>query len=245
MNDKQSIEAFSRAFDELSNTTYLLAEKKIAAVLKAIAVSDVLMELFAFCTKDFDYDKEKKNFFVKGDNIDGKYLLPPDSRTIIALSFTLLYKIDVKEEEFFRVLSDYFCQGDLNLAFKRFSAEFLKPFKVEVLSAVGAMITGVTDEPRVVAKRPAEKPAISFSDAALIKDLLKKSKGVILQYKIEPELKADLMALYDNFDQALFESDPDRIKVAFLGYKYSTLYHRKLDVSVNKIEDILKACGVL
>ena len=48
MNDKQSIEAFSRAFDELSNTTYLLAEKKIAAVLKAIAVSDVLMELFAF-----------------------------------------------------------------------------------------------------------------------------------------------------------------------------------------------------
>ena len=66
-----------------------------------------------------------------------------------------------------------------------------------------------------------------------------------MQYKIEPELKADLMALYDNFDQALFESDPDRIKVAFLGYKYSTLYHRKLDVSVNKIEDILKSCGVL
>ena len=245
MNDKQSIEFFSKAVDELSSTTYLLAEKKITAVLKSIAVSDVLMELFAYCTKDFDYDKEKKNYFVKGDNVDGKYLLPPDSRTIIALSFSLLYKIDVKDEEFFHILSDYFCKSDLSLAFKRFSAEFLKPFKVEVLSAVGAMISGVSNETKVVAKRPAEKPAVSFSDAALIKDLLKKSKNIILQYKIEPELKADLMALYDNFDQALFESDPDKIKVAFLGYKYSTLYHRKLDVSVGKIEEILKSCGVL
>lgn len=245
MTAQQSIEAFSRAMDELTGTTYLLAEKKITAVLKTVAVSQPLMELFSYCSEGFDYDTEKRKYFVKGDNIEGKFLLPPDSRAIIALCFCLLYKIDSKEVDYLKFLSDYFCSSDLSLAYKRFCAELLKPFKVETLSAAGAMISGGKAEPRVVGKRPTEKPALSFSDAALIKDLLKSSRGVILQYKIEPDLKADLMTLYDNFDSALFESDSDRIKVAFLGYKYSTLYHRKRDVSIGKIEEILKASGIL
>lgn len=245
MTDEQSIGAFSRAMDELCDTTYLLAEKKLAAMLKTVAVSRVLMELFSYCVEDFDYDTEKKKYFVKGDNIEGKFLLPPDSRTIIALCFSFLFRLDSRQEDLLVALSDYFCVNDLNIAYKRMCAELLKPFKVEVLSAAGSMINGFKEEPRVAQKRISDKKALSFSDAALIKELLKKSKGIILQYKIEPELKADLMTLYDNFDSALFEADADRIKVAFLGYKYSTLYHRKLDVSVNQIEEILKRNGVL
>ena len=68
---------------------------------------------------------------------------------------------------------------------------------------------------------------------------------MILQYKIDPRPKAELIALYDNFKQAIFEGDPDKLKVAFLGYKYVAFYHRRLDVSVEKIEEILVKSGIL
>ena len=59
------------------------------------------------------------------------------------------------------------------------------------------------------------------------------------------QLKAELLALYENFLSSLYGTSADKIKLAFLGYKYSTLYHRKLDVSVGEIEIILKRCGIL
>ncbi|MBO7525735.1 MAG: hypothetical protein J6T42_02940 [Clostridia bacterium] len=239
-----SIEEFSKNIDEIVSSPYVLSTVKISNLLKGVAASKILFELFDFCLKDFDYDAAFGEYFSKGVRGNGRFLMPPDPKTFIALAFSLLYRIDVKKVDLMNVLGNYFYAEDLDAAYKSFCVELIVPFKDQVLSTVKQMIEGENARPNA---NVSKKSGVALSDAELkkIDALLDQSKGVILQYKIEPKLKAELVALYDNFKQAIFDNDSEKLKVAFLGYKYAALYHRRLDVSVEKIEEILTKAGIV
>ena len=242
----QSIETFSHNMDEIISSPYVLSAVKISNLLKGISSSKILYELFNFCLEDFDYESVKKEYFIGGVGREtGRFLMPPNSKIFLAFGFTLLYLVDMKKEDLMSILGNYFYANDLNSAYKNFAGEFLKPFKEQTLLALEKMIEGEKARPKAKVSKSTVKNVLSAKDSRLIDELLDQSKGVILQYKIDPQPKAELIALYDNFKQAIFEGDPDRLKVAFLGYKYVAFYHRRLDVSVEKIEDILTKAGIL
>ena len=232
--------------DEIISSPYVLSTVKISNLLKCVAGSKILYELFDFCLKDFDYQSTKSEYFRKGASAqeNGRFLLPPDNKTFLALGFSLLYAIDMKREDLMSVLGNYFYADDLNSAYRNFALEFLLPFKEKSLAALKTMIDGESAAPKAKVVKATEK-RLSDQDAHKIDQLLDQSKGVILQYRIDPKLKAELVALYDNFKSVIFDGDDKSLKVAFLGYKYAALYHRRLDVSVEKIEEILVSAGVL
>lgn len=242
----QSIESFSKNIDEIIFSPYILSAVKISNLLKGISSSKILYELFNFCLEDLDYKSAKEEYFVNGVGSEaGRFIMPSNSRIFLALGFTLLYLIDTKKEDLMSILGNYFYADDLSSAYKNFGMEFLKPFKEQTLLAVEKMIEGEKAKPKAKISKNTAKNFLSEKDARKIDELLDQSKGVILQYKIDPEPKAELIALYDNFKQAIFDSDSDKLKVAFLGYKYAAFFHRRLDVSVEKIEGILKKAGIL
>ena len=242
----KTIEDFKTACDEIISAPYILSTVKISNMMKIIAQSRMLYEIFEYALKDFDYRETRRTYFIKPDNPEdvGKFLLPPDDRVFLALAFSVLYSIDTKEEDLMSLLGNYFYADDLNSAYNNFIIQFLKPFKYKVLDTVRLIIDREKNLPDAMVKKSGIvtlKPA----EAQVIDGLLDQSKGVILQYKIDPKLKAELIALYDNFKSVIFEGDVKVLKVAFLGYKYAALYHRKLDVSVEKIEEILHKNGVM
>ena len=241
----KSIEDFKKNIDEIIASPYVLSPIKISNLLKCVASSKMLFELFDFCLKGFDYETVKNTYFINGSGRgNGKFLMPPDPKTFIALVFSLLYRLDTKKVDLMTVLGNYFYAEDLDSAYKNFCSVVLVPFKEQVLSTVKQMIEGERAQPEAkVEKRSGV--ALSGQDLKKIDALLDQSKGVILQYRIEPKLKAELVSLYDNFKQAIFENEPLKLKVAFLGYKYAALYHRRLDVSVEKIEEILAKAGIV
>lgn len=241
----QSLEVFSKNMDELITSPYVLSTVKISNLLKGVATSKMLCDLFAFCVGDFDYETQKGDYLIKGERTgEGKFVFPPDQKTFIALAFSLLYSVDLKVEDLMNILGNYFYAPDLDSAYKNFCARFLAPFKEEVLSALKKMIEGEAAAPAAKVSAATDK-ALGADDLKEIDALLDQSKSVILQYKIEPELKAELVVLYDNFKQAIFDNEAKKLKVAFLGYKYAALFHRRLDVSVEKIENILKKANVI
>ena len=242
----RSLETFSKAMDEIIASPYVLSQVKISNLLKVIASSKILYELYNFCLEDFDYESVKKQCFIGGDGREsGRFLMPADSKSFLAFGFSLLYLVDTKREDLMSILGNYFYAEDLNSAFRNFAEEFMIPFKNQTIAAVEKMIEGEDTKPKASVVRKANEKFLSPVDAKTIDELLDQSKGVILQYRIDPIPKAELIALYDNFKQAIFEGDTDRLKVAFLGYKYVAFYHRRLDVSVEKIEKILKKAEIL
>ncbi len=245
ITQEQSVELFIKNIDEIISTRYVLSQLKISNLLKGIAQSKMLCELFEHCNEGFNFDQVYNSCFQMGKNFaDGKYVAPTAPRDIIALCFVVLYKIDSKEINFMKLLGDYFHKDELEDSYQFFCQTFLSPFKEEVLYAVKAMITGITEEPKTKAVRVV-KTYLPEAQIRLVKDLLTATKSLILQYKMDDVSKAELMLLYDNLVNSLYENDLERIKIAFLAYKYSTLFHRKNDSSVQKIEKILIDGGVL
>ena len=245
LTQTQSIENFKTNMDELLSCKYVLSAKKISNLLKGVSSSKLFIELFDFCTQGFNYQDSFKKYFTTTTSAGRRFLLPPDSKTIIALGVCVLYAIDARELDFVTLLNEYFYENDVNAAYARFAKELLYPFKREVLIAVNAMVTGALEAPdaRQTVKETAK--VLSDSDVKTIKELLEQSKSVILQYKLEPDLKAELMCLYDNFIASLYEGEGARIKVAYLGYKYGILYHKRHDVGLMKIQEILSKGGIL
>lgn len=245
---EQSISNFTRCVNELIASNYILADKKISTLLKCVSSSKIFMELFEFCTQGFDYNLVKSRSFISGKQGErGKFVLPTNPQSIIALVFLFLCEIDTKRVSFFPTLDYYFYEdGNYKESYARFASQVLLPFKNEVLHVIEQMIAGekTLDSSKVVVKK-VEKPVLDENQSEIIKNLLNQSKAIILQYKMSQQLKAELLALYENFLSSLYGTSADKIKLAFLGYKYSTLYHRKLDVSVGEIEIILKRCGIL
>ena len=231
--------------DELINSPYVLSAVKISNLLKGISSSKMLYELFEYCLDGFDFDAARSRYFLKGERgEEGRFLLPPDARTVIALGFYLLYSIDTKAVDFMSVLGNYFYADDVNSAYGNFAVEFLKPFKDNVLASVRLMIEGEREMP-VAKVTKSDKKVLADADARAIEALLDQSKGVILQYRIEPKLKAELVVLYDNFKQAIFDGDANRVKIAFIGYKYAVLFHKRSEVGIEKIEKILSEAGII
>ena len=241
----RSVDTFTKNIDELISCQYVLSAKKITNLLKGISVSRLFYELFCFCTADFNYKEAKRKYFTFSGSYGKRFILPPDGKTMIALGFSLLYAIDSKEEDLASLLNEYFYESGINAAYKRFAKEFLTPFRQEVLFAANAMINSDAAKPLSEGSVRRNGNLLSDENIAIVKNLLEQSKGVILQYRIEPNLKSELIALYDNFAAELYDFEPQRIKVAYLGYKYGILFHKKHDTSLEKIEEILKKGGIL
>lgn len=253
---EQSVENFKSCITDIVSSNYILVTKKITALLKCISNSKLFFELVEHCVGGFDYYKNKSQYFSES----GVFVKPKTAREIIAFTFLLLYEVDAQKTDLTKIINEYFYEGDTNDSFKRFCRELLLPFCDEMLITAMKMmdeseqisgdvlysrpISSLNGEAPPVSVTRVEKSALSDEDAQRIKTIMTESKTVILQSKMDSLLKTDLMTLYDNFFQQLFGTDFDRLKLAFLGYKYCALFHKKLDLSVNKIEDILKNSGI-
>lgn len=244
---EQSIANFVSNMDELTTSNFILVDKKISILLKGVSCSKLFMELFNHCTENYDYLGQKSKCFIKGGAFgSGRCVMPTDGKDVIAFVFLLLFEIDSHRQDFISLLDAYFREENVGESFRRFAKEVLIPFKKEVVYAVNQLISQKpTFDTEKVSVTKVEKSVLPDDKADYIKALLNRSKAVILQYRMEDQLKAELLALYDDFSENLYGKSNYRIKMSFLGYKYSTLYHRKLDVSLGEIEKILKECGIL
>lgn len=248
MQTKQkSIENFINYMDELVASNYILSDKKLTDLMRSIATSKLFYTLFEYCSQDFNYEECFKDSFVRGDGYGkGRFILPKDPKVQIALIFSLLFQINTNEISFLNLLDNYFNGNSYNESYRNFAMQVLIPFRSEVLKVATAM---AEDEDPILdvqeIKTTPTHQTIKEEDAKKITELLDQSRSVILQYKIEPALKGELVALYENFKNVLYEGIGEKIKIAYLGYKYATLYHRKQDKIMRQIETILISNGIL
>ncbi len=100
MTKREELELFLKRTDEFIDAKYILADVKIINVLKTIASSETLIALFKNCLTDFDYHQAKKNYLVKSKFLTddkGEFILPPNSRELLAFIFNILMDIDAKK----------------------------------------------------------------------------------------------------------------------------------------------------
>ena len=261
---KQSIEYFSSRMDELINSNYLLADKKITNVLKTVTTSKLFYELICFTAEGFNYD------YYLASLPKGHFFPTENKKNLIAFAFCLFSEIDSRREDLLNILSLYYNAESFDKMYRLFIENFLIPFKNTVVAVAEEMLNAEVCESSAVSdsnifteskenvkteqkhnatvkdeqvNQPSKKYLTCYKD---IQKILISEKGKIIHCKhLKDNEKSDLLVLLDRFKECLFRGNKDAIKTAFISYKYAVSAFKRIDSEVDDGERILKFCGAI
>lgn len=248
---KEQLDVFSIKSEELIASQYIIADVKIASLLKTVASSDILLALFKNCLTDFDYGKAKKSYLVKSQFLaddKGEFVLPPNSRELLAFVFSLLIDIDAKRIIFSDFLNKYFfVYGSLTSSYNAFINTVIKPFKNSVEILIGDVIEGKIQDPiealveeearkkrekeeaLVRAKKDKELSEKAYGESVkAIREMLLLDKKKVKDSKLKDEDKQEIILVIDMLANVIESEDKDAINYAFIAYKYVAKSRKRL-----------------
>lgn len=243
MTKREELELFLERADELIDSKYILADVKLANLLKSIASSGTLLALFQNCLTDFDYQAAQKRYLVKSQHLSsdkGEFVLPPNSRELLAFIFTVLVDIDAKRINLNDFLNKYFfVDGSCSASYDAFITAMIKPFKNSVKMLMDSVIEGklqdpveaLTEEEARRAREKEEKEQTERREKELlkkaygasvkaIKDALLEDKQKVKASKLKDGVKEDFTLVIDMLANVIESEDKDAICYAFVAYKY-------------------------
>ena len=201
------------------------------------------MALFQNCLTDFDYLSAQKKYLVKtfsGASDKGEFVLPPNSRELLAFIFTIFVDIDAKRINFGEFLNKYFfIDGSSFSSYNAFIESMVTPFISAVKTLMESVIDGKLQDPIEALVEEENKRAKEKEDRELalkkekemlekaygtslkaIKDLLLTDKKKIAKIKQKDQVKEEMTLIIDMFANVIDSEDKDAINYAFIAYKY-------------------------
>lgn len=204
--DKQKLDEFYSACDDLIGGKFILSNLKITTILKTIASSDLLYNLFSKCMNGFNFTNEFK--LATNDLV----LKMPESREkTLAFVFCLLLQIDNKKMDLQRFVKEHFDSPDgYNVSYANFAKVVLIPFKEYVKEIIEEMQEDKPQEP-VQNTTPVEPEERSREDLTLdkiddyvyeLEELLKQDTR--LKKDVRENLQVTLAAMHEAVDLSNF-----------------------------------------
>lgn len=137
------LKRFFAACDEFTNGRFILADIKVAKILRAIADCEDIYNLLQECMINFDFDREFAKCKVKGSMGEVvTFRLPSEMHKLIPLVFCLLVEIDSKKIDFNYFLKTQFpLANSQNEEYESFSNSIIVPFK----NAIADLFNVTTD----------------------------------------------------------------------------------------------------
>lgn len=264
MTKREELDNFLEKINELIESSYVLADIKIANILKSIALSDTLLAVFKNCLEGFDYTQAQKKYLVKNaylPNEKGQFVLPSNSKELLAFVFNILVDIDAKRIDFSMFLQKYFYEdGSFFAGYSSFITLMIKPFRSAVITIMESVLDGkvqdpieaITEREEKLNKAKFEREVREQKDKELsktaygnsvrkIKSILLADKQKINGSKMKEDAKEETTLIIDMLANVVDSNDKDAITYAFISYKYCMKAHPfKFFGRTNKIIKLLK-----
>lgn len=129
------LNALNTACDEFVAGKYILADIKIASILKIIDADEKVKNIVASTLNRFDFVTCLKQSTTENADETYTFTLPKDEKDIIAFVYSLLFRFNSKEISFYDFLNKYFKTDDaLGQEFKAFANNIILPFKAAINS---------------------------------------------------------------------------------------------------------------
>lgn len=222
---------FLSACDSLKNCKYVIAEKKIAELLKSIADNKKLYSMFGSALYGFDY-----NLVFSECVSGGAFFLPSDSKKAIALVFRILLDIDSGKTSFRNFLDAYFYSVSPNESYARFCLEVISPFesycRIAFSQPDAFRLPKDSDAEQEYENVNGKFRADLKSDALNCVATLMEIANATITGVID---RAEFVACLNGLIKAIKADDYDNIISAFLGVKYAVAYFFKSSKSVIEI----------
>ena len=249
---EKTIENFKKASADFVGAKYILADKKISELLKIIASSKMLYELFRHVTENFDYATFKEVCFARSINGKGVFTMPARDEDALALIFLLLVEIDDKKTDLIKLLNDYFpSEGGKQSSYALFVTQAVIPFELLVEKYAYMLVNEQIDQDRnvetpqsqVEEKEAEEKEPAAVLESKEIKEAsiyLSGEKNMIAANpKLNDEEASEIAFLLGELISALKENRERDIALSFIALKYAARANKKTGLDVDKITEVI------
>ncbi len=208
-NYDDGINSFIAACNDMMSAKFLLAEKKISALLATIAEYERLYDLFRQALKGYNRQVEwKKSIVTVGGR--SKLVLPQTQSRLIAYAFCLLLELDTGKRSLRSVLDEFFYHTNPNEEFTLFCKTIIAPFR-DVTEY--AFINGLDSIEE-------EEDGVDFSLRETVKDILQKLNSAVNEnVTVDVSIKQDLFAIARAIESSLTPNRVDLIKPLLIGYR--------------------------
>ena len=130
---------FNNKLDDFIHGKSLLCDVKLTGVLRAVASSELLCEIFSHALEGYDYERAKTECFKK-DGVKRIFALPKKNEEVLAFVFSLLVEFDEKKLDLFEICNEYFNGNASNQnSYENFCASVMIPFG-ETVNKVAYMV---------------------------------------------------------------------------------------------------------
>lgn len=258
----ESLAKFKEKTDALVNSKYLFAEREISEVLKVIAASRMLYELFEYVTDGFDYETFKSFCFSKGNPVK----LPGRDEDLLALCFLLLVEVDGGKISLDEFCDEYFpSASSAQGRFAEFVLAVVIPFELTTEKAVKKLLEEQNSEKSATdGEKKDEREAEGAKADSLGKEGLtgegkgEKREKVAEQsgYDFIRNARANVKAradrkradaaeeatyILDSLERALKKRDFEAVTIAFVALKYFAAAERKFKINTEEVSDGIAA----
>lgn len=121
-----NLKDFADACDKMSQSKFIMIDKRISDVLKTIAKSDEIFDYIKDCMINFNFEKEWKLATARM----GMLLIPEEPRKFVAFVFVLLNCLDDKKINASDFLSKYFSKSESQAGpYNEFCQAVIQKFK--------------------------------------------------------------------------------------------------------------------
>ena len=241
----------------------------LQTLLKAIAGSDTLIALFKNCLTDFNYEEAQKKYLVKSPYLSsdkGEFIHPPNTKDLLALTFTLLADFDARRINMSEFLNKYFyVDGSCASGYDAFINAMIIPFTTAVKTLMESVIDGKLQDPvealteqenkrqkeieeeKVRKEKDAEIAKKSYGEAVKkIREILLKDKQKVKEKKLDEDKKEEMTLVIDMLANAMTSEDRDAIIYAYVAYKFMAkahpiLFFRRASKIFKLLKDVLNA----
>ena len=257
MSKREELDLFIEKADELIDSKYILADVKIASLLKTIAASDTLLALFKNCLTDFDFEEACKKYLVRNKFLSadkGEFIIPPNPRDLLAFIFYVLVEIDAKRIVLSEFINKYFfVDGSYSSGYEIFITAMIKPFRNSVKGLMEEVLGGKLQDPieafieaedeRARQKEQEEIDAqkklevdrkVLLANVSAVKEYLFANKLRVKESNKEQSVKDDINLIIDMLANVIDSEDKDAINYAFVAYKYMFRAHKLLLIKDSK-----------
>ena len=261
---------FESACRELVNTKYILADKKISALLKIIAKNKNLYALIANCALGFDFKAE----FAAAKTQGAKGLmLPQERKKLIAFVFCLLLSFDTNQTDLKKFLNTfYFSPLGPSTEFETFSHQAIIPFSTAVNKAYYAEAEApvyvqssppqqpmystppINTQGKILSKpyedETVAEPAVSQDgglDMLAIASLLQSARefiGIVARDSgLSMQEREELLLVLEAFEQAITLGAKKPIRTMYIALKYTIRCSpmvRQLEIQCDNLERLIQ-----
>ena len=217
------LKPFNNACDEFIGGKYLLADIKIASILKLIADDEKLSNIINSCMQDYDFNQEFKNHALIQDN---SYVLtiPSADKDIVSFVYNLLYKFKSGEYDFNKFLTQFYGIEN-SKEFYEFANNIIIPFKNAV--------NNIYSKRHILVETDDYQNNIYNKIMSTIKLIIKSLET----YKLNMNQKEEFTMLLNSLYLASEKNDKKLVYSLMIGLDYFTKCNKKSRVAYLSLEE--------